>query len=76
MNLESIRFSHMFLQSDSKNGTVKIESQKTRFSSKLMKLQSHIYLFLFTLRTNQRYEMISNFDELFENQHHLSELLN
>ena len=59
-----------------KNGTVQIETQKTRFSSKLMKLQTHIDFFPFTLRTNQRYEMSSKFNELFENQHHLSESLN
>ena len=59
-----------------KNGTVQIETQKTRFSSKLMKLQTYIDFFLLTLRTNQGYEMNSKFDQLFENQHHLSELLN
>ena len=64
------------LLSGRQNGTVQIESEKTRFWAKLMKLECRITLFLFTPRKHQGYESISKFDELFEKQHHLSKLLN
>ena len=69
-------FGTRFLLSGRQNGTVQIESEKTRFWAKLMKLQCRITLFLFTPRKHQGYEFISKFDELFEKQHHLSKLLN
>ena len=66
----------ILLLSGPKFGAVTFGSEKTRFLAKMMKLQSHITFFLFALRKHQGYDFTSKFDELFEKQHHLSELLN